>query len=390
MAAGVVGRSREPRGQGGNMKRTYLSIVIAGALAIGASGTAAAAPASSGAGPEPAAALPQQVLEGTYPWGIALAVDRGGKRHVVAGRRNGDLWYATDRSGSWASERILTGSKDDWVWGKPSLALDGNSRIHIAVVKDYPFDTPGGTNGIWYVTDKGRARGDFGEPVRITGDSTTDPSLRVVGNVRYLAYATQPIPGDRSWPLYFRTDRSGKWNRVRVAYRGFDPALRVDRKGRARIVFGTAKGVRYTQAGTKTGNFTKPKIISRGKHPSDAPSLVLNPAGQPNVAWPSTKGGYRIWYARRGKSGWSTPRAIGGGRVTEISMDAKSRPHVAIGSRKIIHKWRTASGWRRRAITGSAVSRYAMEDVGIRSFGKRASIAWAPGGTGQGVWVVRD
>jgi hypothetical protein len=280
--------------------------------------------------------------------------------------------------------------KDYWVWGKPSVAIDGNGRVHIAVVKDYPYDVPGGTNGIWYLTDKGRARGNFGPKVRIGGDNTTDPALRVVGNVRYLAFATMEFPGDTTWPLFFKTDRSGSWKRVRVASRGWDPALRVDRNGRARIVFATAKGVRYTQARTKTGDFTKPIVISGGKHPSGAPSLVLSPGGRPHVAWPSSIGRNRIWFTERTRSGWRTPIGIGLGRVTDISRDAQSRPHAVIGSRMVMHKWRTSGGWQRSVIATNHSSGFPIDDVGIRGYGRRASIAWAPAWNGGGVWVTRD
>lgn len=382
------------------MRRALVSFLIAVAMALALLGVVAAAPGSSAAAePGPSVTGVKQVLSGTYPWGIALGVDRGGKRHVVASRQNGELWYATDRSGSWTRKRILSGPRvpGSWVWALPSIAIDGNSRVHIAVVKAYPYDTPGGTGGIWYLTDKGRKRGSFGSKVRIGGNNTTEPSLRVVGRVRYLVFATISYPGQETWPLYFKTDRSGSWKRERIAFRGFGPSLRVDNSGRAHVAFGTPSAVRYARARTKTGDFSKPKVISAGRAKwTSGASLVLDPAGRPHVAWPALTGGERIWYTTRTSSGWKAPRAMGNGTRTDISMDARSRPHVVLGSSLVVHKWRTASGWRRSVVatdlTGGDLppGGYYSGDVRIRAYGKRASIAWAPDSVGGGVWVARD
>jgi hypothetical protein len=373
------------------MKRAILASFTAACLCLV---LISGASAERGAveGPYQAATSGQQVMSGSYPYGISHAVDRDGARHVVGARRNGHLWYATDRGGSWTVKRIVSADTGNWVWALPSMAVDKNGRVHIAVVKAFPFDTPGGTGGIWYVTDKGRRRGDFGPRTRIAGPNKTEPALRVKGGVRYLAYATYALPGQRNAWLFFKTDRGGAWKRTQIANRSRTPSLRVDRRGRARIVYTTGATVRYVRAKTKVGKFSKPVVISAGRRPSGAPSLVLDPSGKPRVTWPSSKGGARIWYARRTASDWRTPVVLGRGSRTEISIDANGRPHAVLGSGRVLHAWLTANGWKREVVASglqpSDSMGYRIGDVRIRCYGKRASIAWAPGGNSGGVWVA--
>ena len=174
------------------------------------------------------AAPPLQVMSGEFRGGLALALDSNGRRHLVAGNARGDLWYATDRTRTWTARRLLTGKPGWWRWAYPAIAIDEDDRVHVAAVQD-ELSTPGDTGGIYYLSDRGRAAGDFGPETRIAGRSMTSPSLRVVDGVRYLAYARcLCVPMQRNAPLYFKTDRSGSWRTERIASLAYDPSLRVD------------------------------------------------------------------------------------------------------------------------------------------------------------------
>ena len=126
-----------------------------------------------------AAAAPEVVLHGGFHRGVALALDPSGDRHLVAAKGGGDLWYATDRTGAWVTQRILAAEAGSFVWSNPTIATDDDGRVHIAAVRDFIFDTPGATGGIYYRTDKGRPRGDFGPTVRIAPPMMTSPSLEI-------------------------------------------------------------------------------------------------------------------------------------------------------------------------------------------------------------------
>jgi hypothetical protein len=358
------------------MRRSFGALLLGSSLLLGGSSIAAAA-------------TPEHVLDGEYRRDVALALDAAGHRHLVATSAEGDLWYATDRTGSWEAQRILgVGVPGSFVWSHPTIATDGKGRVHVAAVRDYVFDAPGSTGGIFYKTDKGRPRGDFGPRTRIAGPMMTSPSLKVVGGVRYLAYAKCAcLPEQKSWPVFFKTDRSGSWQVERIRDRGADPALRVDGKGRARIAFSDRKGLRYTRARTNLGDLTMPVRIPGTEGRQGVPSLALDEAGRPHVAWASwSPTGPRVRYLKRTAAGWIAPRRLGAGVTTEISLDASGRPHVVFAWKKVIHRWLAAGAWKRTELTGS------VDPLGvdIRAFGKRATVAWTQDDTPRGAWVVLD
>jgi hypothetical protein len=392
------------------MDRASSSILIACILLLWAGSAAAAAEPVEGRPSATAASSPVLALSGRFDFGTSsdLALDRDGHRHVAATSGRGDLWYATDRSGHWVSQRLLRGEDGRIAWAFPSLVTDERGRVHVAVVRYYESYSPSATDGIWYLTDAGRARGHFGPRIRLAGDMATSPSLRVVDGVRYLAYSrcTCAIGADEA-PLFFKTDRSGSWRRERVADYGLEPSLRVGADGRARIAYRARQGVRFTTARTRLGGFSTPVRIAGSGGVQGAPSLALGAGGQPQVAWhayrdpsgpPLASVAARITpesavvrdevlYARRSRDGWVTPRVLGPGRLVELSLDAVGRPHVVMGTTdRVVHRWRGGDRWERRVLADGIQP----VSVGIRAFGRRASIAWSQTDVPRGVWVTRD
>ena len=366
------------------------TILLGGMIPVAAAdtGTTSADLSTTSITTAPAATTPERAVAGQFPYGIALALDPSGYRHLVAGSSLGHLWYATDRSGSWQAKRILTGEVGSLAWAKPSITTDERGRVHIAVVATAAWDTPSSTGGIWYLTDRGRARGDFGPRTRIAGAMMTNPSLRVVRGVRYLAYDRCLCgPGDTTAPLFFKTDRLGRWTKEQIAAHGLWPSVRVGSEGRARIAYTARSGVRYTTARTRLGDFSAPvRIPGSGNDPTQ-PSLALDGLDRPHVAWASQGADDRVKYSRRTADGWSTPRALGPGLDVELSLDASNRPHVVIaGLDWVRHRWLARGTWQRREVARAIDP----TDVDIRAFGRRAWIAWAQYDTPRGAWVVRD
>ena len=370
---------------------SLLASPAASAAAHGAASTRAAL-GSVATAVRPAAQTPVRILGGEHPYGISLALDDDGHRHIAASARDGALLYATDRSGSWVTTRVLDGPAEPlaWAWVAPSIAVDTDGSVHIAVVRATVADTPGSTNGISYVTDKGRPAGDFGPRTRITGAGMTSPSLRVVQGVRYLAYARCACtPGDRTAPLYFRTDRSGSWQTELIDDWAMQPSLRVASDGRAQIVYGDRKGLRYTKARTRVGNFSSPARIP-GSFKGGEPSLALDSSNRPHLSWAANGRDQVVLYARLVNGAWSAPRQLGPGRLTALSMDAQDRPHVVFArddqGGKLVHRWRAGGTWRRSTISqGEDIS-----SLAIRAFGRHASIAWSQVSRPRGIWVTRD
>jgi hypothetical protein len=380
------------------MGRTVRLISLACALVLGgATVTAAAEPGADSAGVGAAATTPVRALSGLYPFGMALALDAAGHRHVVASDEQGDLWYATDGGGSWAAAEILPARWDAdagwplWVWTSPAIAVDTDGSIHVAAVRSSVMDTPSTSYGISYITDKGRAAGDFGPRTKITGDGMASPALRVVDGVRYLAFSRyQAYPGQKSAPLYFKTDRSGSWQTERIADWANSPSLRVASDGRAHIAYEDESGLRYTRARSKTGGFTTPTRIPGSKGRAGEVSLALDRADRPHVAWAAWRQDKQVLYAKRTATGWVAPRQVGIGWTAELSLDAKDRPHVVFargfGNAKVVHRWLAGGTWQLRTL----VKDVSIGGVDIRAFGTGATVAWSQSSKPKGVWVARD
>jgi hypothetical protein len=374
------------------MAGVVASFVLACLLLQGVVTTAGESASTPAVAPRPAATDPTRVLTGAFPYGSALALDGAGHRHVVATSARGHLWYATDRTGGWQDERILVGRRGEFGWTYPSITVDEGGRVHIAVVRDgTPWCAPGPCSaGIFYLTDKGRARGHFGPPQRITGRQTTQPSLKVEDGVSYLAYVKPGTDWRRPEPprLFFRTDRSGAWEAELVADNGRSPSLRVSSDGRPHIAWSAGNGVRYSRARTRSGGFAESQRIP-SSHDGGGPSLALSASGSPQLAWVSEDQDSpdHIWYSRRSSAGWSPAHDLGAGWDADLSLDAQDRPHVLLARRhaggEVVHRVRTAAVWSRQVVSAGVDP----NDVHVRAYGSRATLVWSQGG---GVWVARD
>lgn len=364
----------------------FASLLLVGSAAITMATTPEATPDLDVSRDIATAASPALVLSGDFSQGVALALDSGGHRHLVAGNLRGDLWYATDRTGAWTTKRLLSGRKWWFAWSYPTIAMDEDDRVHVAAVK-WEWSTPSATGGIWYLTDAGRTRGDFGTATRIAGSMMTSPSLRVADGVRYLAYAKcECMPMQSRAPLYFRTDGSGSWVTERIANLAYDPSLRVDRDGLAHIVYSDRQGLLYAQASTRSGDFRTPARIPGSSGLDGTPSLALDTSGWAQIAWSTWKRGHPVYYVKRTSAGWSAPLRLGNATMTELSIDASGQPHVVLGWSKVTHRWLAGGTW------GSSVVASGVNpmDAAIRAFGTGATIAWSQDASPRGVWVARE
>jgi len=378
-------------------------LVLAGSITVGAQEATVEPPMG------PVVMEPELVAEGGFDW-VDLVLDSDGHRHIatsqvvfrydetddfIEGLRT-DLWYATDRDGSWSTQRLLTGDDEASLgWTDPSIAVDNDGSVHIAVVHAYAGD-PGQTEGIFYLTDKGRARGDFGPPVRVARADMNEPSLAMVDGVRYLAFSklsrlAEPLPPA---PVFVKTDLSGSWATHRLDDYGHTPVLRVDPAGRAHIIYqaatddGLKSTLRYVQVDPETGEPTESRRIPATGDVWSSSVLALDPSGQPHVAWETEKD---IAWSRLTADGWSPPETLGIRRSDSLSLvvDPLGQPHVVFRGRGdagggIIHAQRGAGTWPQSVI---------VEDVGWTTvtstmLGQDIIVAWAaPVGGRDGLWT---
>jgi hypothetical protein len=315
-----------------------------------------------------------------------MSVDAAGHTHVIAsGTRGtkGGLWYITDRTGSWTVKRILAWGSGAY-WLHPSLALDANGRVHVAVEKAGCIEcTIAPAKGIWYLSDVGRPRGTFpATPVRLTPNGTAQPSLRVSGGDRFLAFAGNPDLALKAVKL--RTDASGTWTTTTVATTGTSPRLRIGMDGLPRVAWKGLWDIGYAVAATRTGGWTR--LVVPGTSDDDAdPQLSIDETGGAHISWqdastPATT----VSHISRSGGAWSFIHTVGEGWDHALSVDKPTRPWVAISDdtvRAVVFK---SASWQ-----STTISNDPGRDAVIKVLDSgRVVLIWA-GGDPAGIWFAR-
>lgn len=373
--------------------RSVSTIAMTVTLALGAF----ALPAAASAGREPqvnaspsAWSAPTRVLAGHFQ-DISAVVDSHGRVHVAGTTPSGDLWYATDRTGSWTHKQVLKHSAS-FTYGWPSIALDEHDRVHIALER---FPNATGDLGVWYVTDKGRTRGTFPtSPTRIAPPGNGEPVLKVSDGHLYLVV-------DKGWccispgTLQLRTNVSGHWT-VSTIGPGLGPSFRLGSDHRARVAYtnSSPRGLWYAVASSPTGGFTRQQVPT-ATDPADTtidsvPILALNGSDQPSIVWRhfATAGFQDVRYAWRDASGWHTPVNVASSQPEDdrvgFDVDTHGRPTVAIGGASLRVRVLSGGTWH----TSTIASASGVRSIVVRRALKGHSVlAWTDP---IGVWSARN
>jgi hypothetical protein len=277
---------------------------------------------------------PVQVLTGTF-FEISAAVDSTNAVDIAAAGRNG-LWFISNRSGSWVATRILTNPTNKH-YMQPSLALDSNDRVYIAFARSSCDDcTPGSSDGIYLLTDKGRTRGTFAStPTKIAPSTSAEPSLAVGGGHVYFAYQSAccspgPLP-----PLWFKTNASGSWTVSQITGHGDSPSLKLGSNGHVRVAYAKPTGIGFAAATTTTGSFSH--VTLPGTSGSDGfPQLALASNNAPNVAWMHANvSTATVRFSRRVSGTWTSVADVATSSTLDsisLTLDATDHPELAIGT----------------------------------------------------------
>ncbi len=370
------------------IRRSVSTIAMTVTLALGAFAlpTAAAGARQLEVNVSPSAwTASARILVGHFQ-DISAVVDSHGRVHVAATTPTGDLWYATDRTGSWTKRRVLkhTSTYINW-W--PSIALDEHDRVHIAFER-LPNEV--GDLGVWYITDTGRARGTFPtNATRIAPPGNGEPVLKVSDGHLYLVV-------DKGWcclgagTLQLRTNVSGHWT-VSTIGPGMEPSFRLGSDHRARVAYTTdsPRGLWYAVASSPTGGFTRQQIAT-ATDPADTtvdslPILALNGSNQPRIVWSHLQD---VRYAWRDAAGWHTPVNVASNQPQDqrvgFDTDTQGRPTVAVGGANL--KVRVLSGgtWH----VSTIASAHDVNAIVVRrAMGGHSVVAWTDS---TGVWISRN
>jgi len=362
------------------MRRLMMLVALISAMSLLApgAGMATASPV------RPAAFGPAvKVLGGMLDWGLDMAVDSAGHVHLVAaGIHAGKpgLWYATDRSGSWATKRILRWSAGA-VYVYPSLAIDANDRVHIAVDRYQCVEcTVSAVKGIFYLSDVGRARGTFpATPTRLTAAGTAQGSLRVSGGHVFLAFAGNPDRAETAVRLL--TNASGHWTTSTVVAAGTRPALRIGMDGTPHVLFTSGAILGYARAGTLTGQWHREPVTTTTGFDAD-PALSIDEDGGAHALWWDRSTG--MDYGTRHPGGWSWVTVAGGAPVAALSIDKPDQPWIATAADQV-EVFRLAGG----ILTSLVVDTHGARSVAIKVLDAGAVVVAFVGGATLGVWISR-
>lgn len=360
------------------MRRSGVAVVAAALLLI--VGTAGGTTAST----SPAWGVSERIAGGQFAWGMDLGVDSARHVHIVmAGMRNGKagVFYATDRSGSWVTRRIVPWAAGA-VYIHPSLAVDANDRIHVSLDRVQCVEcTVSRTLGVFYLTDTGRARGTFGAPVRLTPKGTSQGSLRVAGGHRYLAFAGGW--GDTFTNVRLGTDEDGFWSTSLLSAAGADPFLRLSMGGRPRVVFETATGLRYARATSVAGAWDIEPVAGTSGASRD-PVLSIDAQNGPHLAWVDTSGPtWKARYARRIDGTWSVTAGLLPSTTVALSVDRPARAWLALGGEEVDVLDGSVGGFSGHTLDGAPATSTAVKVLDSGA----VVVAWV-GGDGPGLWVA--
>jgi hypothetical protein len=362
--------------------RQRVAIVATAALLMGLAGGAPA-----GAAAPSAFSSPVRVVAGTFT-DLALIVDSTNHVHIAATGRQG-VWYVTNRGGAWHRTRILH-DLPNMSYFDPSIALDTHDRVFISVARNVCDDcTPGGSTGIYFVTDKGRARGTFPtSPTRIAPVRSAEGTLKVSNGHMFLSYVRPCcIPGPLPRVLV-RTNASGTWTTRQVALHGDVPALRIGSDGRPRVSYDRAGGIYFAVAASPTGAFTTVHVPGTTSDDVGA-QLALDANKRPQLTWfHDSLGTGDIRYIRRDAGGWHGPIEVTSNpnfASMAFDLDSLGRPNVALGAHTVRNLVRSGGVWHASPVaTGTDV----REIVERRAFNGRVVIAW--GAFNGGIFVSRN
>jgi hypothetical protein len=252
-------------------------------------------------GAHPASALapgwssPKRVFDGASDLQHSMAVGPSGRTHIAVEDPAGGIWYLTNAGGAWSSTKVTDGIDRD-----PSIAVTAGGDVIIAFDRRDPAD--GSVSlGIFTV---GNRTGEFVERQRYDGQAF-DPSLAWRDGVLHLALRG----ADGS--LVHLTDAGGNWVASTVAPGGPDrccdggPSLGIDPAGRPVIAWSRRSGP--LRIAVKDGDAWTTATVD----PKDTatPSLAT-PASGPLIAY--VRDGVGTFLAFMAGGDWFSTKLDGG------------------------------------------------------------------------------
>ncbi len=344
----------------------------------------ASSPRIAGAALSPLAwSAPERAIKGNFDQ-FSSVVDSHNHVHIAV-TGGGNLYYATDRTGTWTRKLVLA-ETNNYTYEQPSIALDENDRVHIAVGK---FPNGEGDKGIWYVSDVGRPRDTFpSKPTKIAPTGNGEGVLKATGGHLFLVDVNGWCCAGEG-TVQMRTNVSGSWT-VSSIGQGEDPSFRLGTDGSFQVAFDrndTQPGIYYGRAATASDEFATSKIQGTSVHDSQ-PLLAIDSANRPWVEFQHfSAGASSIIVQHHTSNGWTDPDTAISGISAEnavgFDLDTLDRPNVAYGNVQIWALLERHGVWHKTTIAKNANATWL---VLRRALNGGSVVAW----TGiSGIFVAR-
>ena len=233
---------------------------------------------------------------------IRTAVSPSGTIHVVF-TTDAHAYYVTNASGTWVRERL-----DAYFGNQAVLAVDVNGKVHIAYgqcLNDAEEEATCEGEGIWYRTN---ATGSW-TTERIT-DLQLDRATSIVTDGAGKAHVIVERRGmyqgreEMGIGMYYLTNESGAWVRQTVAKWGRKGVLGVDRTGAVHVVYNqeseTKRGIYY--ATNKSGVWVRSTAVA--EH-AIYPEMGLDSRGVVRLAFMRMAIDPGVYYAHNARGSWS-------------------------------------------------------------------------------------
>lgn len=269
---------------------------------------------------------PELIAQGTFQE-TDIVVDSQGFVHGAAagyGPDNRGIWYFTNASGSWASQRVSTPPREeqgDEYDGEPSIALDTDGSVWIAFARWSCWDcAPNPPESVFVATN---ASGAWSEAEQLADCMCGGPSLNVRDGIAYLAYHEYGgwYFGTRNWPVWYATNASGAWLTTQVTKKGATPQLALDADGSVQILYYAPNDIRLVTQ-LLDGSFGQVEILPGSSDGYDLDLAVDAGTGAMWAGWSQSSADHNhinVMVASRGPGGWSQPEmAIADGDLTGL------------------------------------------------------------------------
>ena len=244
--------------------------------------------------------------------GNAMTLDSSGKAHIAYTGGIYDLKYATNASGTWQSFTLE--SQGD-VGRGPSIAVDGNNKVHIA----YYYNASNGVylkyatnvSGQWQTSAINAAPYGFGIAAY---DHGTAISLDPAGKVHVCFVA--------DGNLYHALNTNGQWDITSLRTGANDPSMAIDPNGTVHVSY-RQNGVGVMYMNNATGGWASQLVTAQG----GLAQIAIDGEQNVHISYLGSMG--RISYATNRKGPWLIYPDIEDGIFTSISVDSANTVAVA-------------------------------------------------------------